>query len=226
MLCRTAGWSVRAVGNTIVVGPPPDPNATPVLKRSLLTADFLTMSITHNALHNRNIKVKVVSYVQGTKSRGNASKQGPIAAMLGLPVPVSTTSTTRSGNVSGSTSAGERDNVEEYVIPIPNLTQQMCDDRATQLAAEINRHEFVANGSMVLTLDDLKTIMQNSPDINMQLSGCSQPCNNGLYFAKHLTWTWDMESPEGLLLGFEMVNHPIPAPTGTLVNSSPSTIPG
>lgn len=232
MLCRQVGWTTRTVGGTVVVGPPPDVTR-PLLHRSVVFSSdpkvgyFKSLKINHNALHNRQIKVKVVSYVQSTKQKSVASKQGPLSALLGLPIPGSTTTTAgfKGGLQSGTTSVGERTNVEEYVIPVSNKTQQECDDLAVALAEAIANHEFVATVKIILTLAEFQPIVESSPDFNMSISGCSQYSNNGTYFPKTITWDWSAETAVGLELTMECVNHVLPAPTGGLPNSSLTDLP-
>lgn len=229
MLCRYVGWATRAVGNTVVVGPPPDATA-PTINMSFPNSSVLSLRIRHNALHSHTVKVKVVSYVQSTKARGLAGPQGPLAAFLGLPVPVSKTGTvSRSGNISGTSSVGERDNIEEYVIPLPNLSQADCLRMAQVLQDEIATHEFIMMLQFVPTAAQLKMMLAVSPEFNIYLSGCDQASNNGLYYPKSVNWKWsegkDGKSAGGLVVSIEALNHPLPAPSGSLPNASLSDVP-
>jgi hypothetical protein len=221
LLARSQGWTVRVSNGVIVVGDPPDPSEDARFSLNFAGGDWLSLKITHNALHNKNIKVKVVSYGQSTKHRGLARSQGAVAALLGLPVPVSKTASpagTKAGPIDGTTSVGERDNVEEYVIPIHNLDQQACLDLAAKTQAFINLHEFVAQGVFTLGADDLRKIAKVSPDFIVDLAGCDQPSNNGTYFPHHVNWDWDVSSSSGLTFDVELVNHVLPVPTGGTAN--------
>lgn len=218
MLCRTAGWTTRAVGGVVVVGPPPDTKTAPLITLNWAAGGLMSLHIEHNALHNRNIKVKVVSYIQSGKQRGLSVNSTPLASSIGIPNQQSTTSKAQpgspSGRQSGFTSVGERTNVEEYVIPIPNLTQQQCIDRAAAIAFEINQHEFTADMSFSIGSEFFAQVVLVSPDFNVQLNGCDQASNNGLYYPKDVKWTWSAEKPDGLMMEIQAINHPLPAPGG------------
>lgn len=228
ILARQAGWTVRAVGKNVVVGPPPDPSSGAQFSKDYADGDFISCKTTHNALHNRNIKVKVVSYHAASKKK-TTTTQGPVSKLLGLPPPKSTAKTSkttqRAGFISGLTTVGERTNVEEYVIPIPNKTAAECIALAQTLRDDINRHEFVLEAIWLPKPEDYAQFASSSPDFNLQLTGFPQVSSNGMYYMKHVVWEWDVASISGLTMEVEAINHPLPVPSGGQANASLGDIP-
>lgn len=227
-ICRWVGWTTRAVGNTVVVGPPPDPSTGPKLVKAWDKRAGMKLKVTHNALHNRNIKVKVISYIQAHKARSRAKVQQSMLAQELFPgvEPKSSGSTVRggTGHQSGTTTVGERDNIEEYVIPVPNATDAECIALAQVIADEINRHEFLADFTFTPTPEEFATIVQYSPDFTVQLTGCAQASNNGLYYPKEVNWSWAIgDSAPTYEVTLKMVNHPLPAPAGGLPSGDVSS---
>lgn len=92
-LANAVGWNIRIRGTDVIIGPPPAPGAGLVINKVWETnSGALKMKIQHAAYHSHTIHVKIVSYVQGTKGRvKHVTQQGPTAAALGLPAPVSKT---------------------------------------------------------------------------------------------------------------------------------------
>lgn len=221
LLCRNEGWSTRVQGDVVIVGPPPDPTAI-VLPKDWRKGVYLTgPRVTHNALHNRHIVVKVVSYHQGSKKRGRgrAKGQGPISRLLGFPAPLAGTAKPgqRAGRVSDTTTVGERENVEEYVIPVAGLTQDECIRAAELLRDEINRHEFLVDMAFSPSIDEFMLLVKNTPEFTVQITGVEHASAEGAYFPKNVTLAAHIGQEgggAGLVCELNLVNHELPAPTG------------
>ena len=93
-LCNAVGWDIRARGATLVVGPPPNPNTVLSLSKEWgASTGGIKLAFEHDAFHSHNVKVRIISYHQGTKKMvvGKGSAQGPYAAGLGMAQPAAGT---------------------------------------------------------------------------------------------------------------------------------------
>jgi len=197
----------------------------PIFQKEWQNGAGQKFTVKHNALHSHNIKVTVVSYVNGTKTPTTGiSGQGQMAALLGLPVPVPATSAAtntltkiRVGPQAATTSVGEgASNDEEYIFHIPGLTAAQCIAKATLIRDEISRHEFIAELTWSPTAAELPKLIAATPEFAIQMTGASlhQQGHDQLYYPRQITWNYDVSSAGGLDVTVLMVNHPIPAPTG------------
>lgn len=220
------GWSVRVQGTTVVVGPPAQRGgSTPELSFVWNNNAGEKLSVTHDALHNRDIKVIVKSYLPRIKSRVSATAtllSGatlPQPSTLGLPTqgPASAQSQQPpSGMQSGYTSVGADYQTEVYVFHIPGLTADQCNAMASKIRDDITRHEFVATLEFAPDPSQIALLVPAGCEFTVQLTGCSQPSHNALYHPKQVTWTWDVGQGQGDAPGLSckimMVNHELPAP--------------
>lgn len=240
VLAQGVGWTMRTKGTTVIVGPPPVVPTTQLATTQAISAGSVNapvfvkqwqgpgigggtgLTIKHNAMHSHNIKVKVVSYVNKSKgaSSGESSDQGQSAALLGMPAPTASTSSTPGGRQVGTTSVGEgATNDEEYIFHIPGLTAAKCITTANLIRDEISRHEFIAELTFVPTASELLTLVQASPEFAVYLTGeaLHKQGHDQVYFPRRITWNYAVDAGSGgggLTVSMLMVNHPVPQPTG------------
>jgi hypothetical protein len=236
LLAQGVGWDMRVKGTTVIVGVPPVAAATqnavvaagqsgaaqvPIFVKEWQKGAGTALTVKHNALHSHNIKVTVVSYINGTKSPTTGiSGQGQTAALLGLPAPLASTgynslTALRSGPQAATTSVGEgASNDEEYIFHIPGLTAAQCIAKATLIRDEISRHEFIAELTWSPSSTELASLVQASPEFAIQLTGAAlhQQGHDQLYYPRQITWNYSLTG--GLTVTVLMVNHPIPTETG------------
>jgi len=212
-------WTVRVRGTTVIVGPAPAYNEVPTLNKIWNAGAGISLSITHSPYASKNIKVRVVSYIPGTKSRvsSDADLSDPYiqsllaGSTLNLPE-VTAPSNTRGGRQVGFASGPLTESAEEiYVRHVPGITSAKADALAARIAADIAQHEYVLQMKWAPDLTELKTIAQSSPEFLINLSGV-KPSARGLYHMRHVHWDWSLE--EGLTVEVLAVNHTIPTNTG------------
>jgi hypothetical protein len=223
------GWKIRVQGTTVIVGPPATRGQVPELALQWGNNAGEKLKITHDALHTRNIKVVVKSYLPRLKSRVStpAIFQGQsvgTGSVLGLPAqsPLSAQQQRApSGAQTGFTSVGGNYSGEVYTFHIPGLTIDKCNEMAARIRDDITRHEFVAELVITPDPDQIATLVPAGCEFTVQLSGCSQRSHNGLYHPRKVTWAWAIgqsegESP-GLTCSMLLVNHEVPSPSsGTI----------
>lgn len=236
-LAQGIGWVIRVHGTSIIFGPPPivattvaattaaqqqNVETVPIFYKEWQNGAGMKLNVRHNALHSHNIKVKVISYIPGSKGAVSASSQETqLAATLGLPAPTTTTTATPSGRQSGTTSVGDgATNDEEYVFHYPGLTAAQAQQMADMIRDEISRHEFIATLTFTPSADELSQLVSVSPEFALQLTGNSlhQQNHDQLYYPRKVTWNYDvgsgLDTGSGLTVEIMMVNHVIPVPTG------------
>lgn len=156
----------------------PPPDSAPILYKSAAKGGLQNLKVKHSALHAHDISVRVVSYIPHKKTR--------VVATAGQ------------GNSAD----------EQYVFSVPGLTQEVANFRATQIQAELSRHEFIAELEFAPTFDEMQFIARNSPEFNVQIEDCSQGSHNQVYTPRRVDWTWNTQ--QGCMLKILAVNHAIP----------------
>jgi len=221
-------WDVRVQGTTVIVGPPPTRGQVPEITKVWGNNAGEKLRVTHNALHSRNIKVIVKSYLSRTKSRTASLGLDPAEEefLLGVggPTPASTPKIAGpSGNQTGFTSVGGSYTGEVFTKHFPGLTAQQCDIKAAEIRDEITRHEFIVELTWSPTLEEVQKLVPAGCEWTLNLSGCSQRSANsssaGVYYPKTVTWEWDSGETDsgdatGLTCTVLAYNHPQPAPVG------------
>lgn len=180
LLAFGVGWRPRVQGNVIIVGPPP--YSAPVLSKSVAKGGLIKCNVKHSALHAHDISVRVVSYVPNHKTRVVAT--------------------------AGTTGQGGDTTDEQYVFSIPGLDQNSANYRATQIQAELSRHEFILEMEFALDSYTLPFLVKNSPEFQIQLEDASQESHNQLYTPRRVNWYWDQD--KGGYINIVAVNHAEP----------------
>jgi len=224
-LAEGLGWDVRVQGTTVIVGPPPTRGQVPEISKVWGNNAGEKLSVIHNALHSRNIKVIVKSYLPHLKVRTaslRAIQNSP--AILGLPTPGNPSSRgpQPQGNQTGFTSVGGNYTGEVYVFHVPGLDANQCDAMASKIRDDLTRREFIVEFTWSPSLQELQTLVPAGTEWTLNLSGCSQRSANGLYHPRKVTWEWDSGENEdgdasGLTCTVSAVNHELSAamaPTG------------
>jgi hypothetical protein len=218
-LANGIGWITRCQGTTVIVGPPPSPAQVPVFTKTWSAGGALTARVKHSALHAHDIKVKVISYLP--KSKGRVVTQGTqdltdllSGQTLQLPTAGGTLKTPVTGGRQSGFATGnfQFSRAEEYVFQIPGLTSAQADARAAKIQAELSRHEFILDMSFTPTPEELRLMVQNSPEFLINMRGFSQASHNQLYHPRQVTWTWNLD--DGLKVSILAVNHDIPTTGG------------
>jgi len=221
------GWDVRVQGTTVIVGPPAKRGTVSELTKVWGASAGERLQVTHNALHARNIKVIVKSYLPRTKSRTASLglNQNDPAAILALPsvqLPTSPRQLGPSGIQHGASTVGGTYTGEVYTFHIPGLTAAQCDAKAGAIRDDLTRREFIVDYTFSPTMDEAKMMIAAGTEFTLNLSGCSQTSHNGLYHPKVVRWNWDSGEddsgdPIGLTVQITAYNHEISsaeAPTG------------
>jgi hypothetical protein len=217
-LANGVGWNVRVQGSSIVVGPVPDRTAVPEFVRTWGsdTSGFTILKITHCALHSHDIKVKVLSYIPKRKGRTASTAQGAVAALLGLPAPLTTAKKSNAGTgkqSSGFTPIGESETIDnEYVVHVVGKTTDQCDKIAANIRDEISTREFVADMSWTPLASDLKALANAGCEFTIRLQGVQEAVMNTTYIPRETIWTWSIDA--GLLLSIKGNNIPLPNDEG------------
>jgi len=225
MIADTIGWRIRVQDTTVIVGPPPTRGQVPEIAKEWGHDAGVKLKVTHSALHSRNIKVIVRSYLPRLKSAitGTGAAIATQPGTLGAPSQQPSSAPTQpapSGRQVGLTSVGEDYGGEIYVFnEKPGMTQAQCDIRAAAIRDDLTRHEFIAELQFAPSVDELRTLVAAGTEFTVALSGCSQPSHNGLYHPKKVTFTYDLgetdsNSATGLTVNILMVNHELPTPSG------------
>lgn len=219
------GWSIRVQDTTVIFGPPAARNTVPELSVQWGNNAGEKLNVTHDALHNRNIKVIVKSYLPRVKSRVSATAtllSGQTLAqpaIIGLPGQTPTSAQSQkppSGAQTGFTSVGADYQTEVYVFHIPGLTADQCNAMASKIRDDITRHEFIATLEFAPDPSQIAQLVPAGTEFTVNLAGCSQASHNGLYHPKQVTWDWAIGQNEGdtpgLTCKIVMVNHELPPP--------------
>lgn len=224
------GWDVRVQGTTVVVGPPAPRGTVPELSFVWGRNAGEKLNVVHDALHTRDIKVIVKSYLPRPKSRVSALAQlgeSSVAQILGLPTqtpPSAPSQPAPSGAQSGFTSVGADYQTETYVFHIPGHDADWCNKTAAAIRDDLTRREFIATLEFTPDPDQIAMLVPAGCEFTVYLSGCSQPSHNGLYHPKQVTWSWELGQGQGDTTGLTcrivMVNHELPAPVSGAVGGA------